>query len=210
MSDTTPDVIQGPSPVASEGVITQPPATPDPVVPGTQPTTPLPPGAKTPPENLLAALRDERQKNKELEDKIKDLTTTAPSEIPEDEMSDEGRALKNLLDETRQEVAALKDEKIIGELQAQYPVLKDKATEFDEFRKEYPRHKLENVAKIFVAEHGLLEAPERKGLERPTGGPKTPPTSKLSVEEIKRLRETDSRKYTKMLLSGEIRPEDMN
>jgi hypothetical protein len=53
-------------------------------------------------------------------------------------------------------------------------------------------------------EKGLLE-PVRKGLEKPTGGDRTPLSSGMSTEEVKSLRETDYKKYREMLKKGLIK-----
>ena len=145
----------------------------------------------------------ERAKKAELE--VKDLESRLTTEVPSDEVfSDEGKALKGQITSLESELASIKDGQVLQGLYAQYPVLKDKSADFDEFRQDYPRTKLENVAKLYLSENGLLE-PKRVGLEKTTGGPRTPVSSEMTTEEIKKLRETDSRKYRDMLQKGLIK-----
>ena len=202
------DVMPRSSAEGSEPLQTQPPATSTPVVVEPAPATPA--GSKTPETNLLAALKEEREKRRLLEDENEKLkNTTAPSEIAE-VYSDEGRELKKMLDATNEKLVRMEESRELESVLNQYPALKDKQDEFEEYRKDFPRHKLANAAKLFLSEKGLLEtAPTRMGLEPATGGVKTPPQAKLSVEDIKRLRENDHRKYMKYIQTGVIRPEEI-
>ena len=160
----------------------------------TPPVEPHVPGSQTPSENLLAALKEERAKVKELEDKINNLTA-AP--LPEDSYSEEGRMLS-------ERIKSLEDQIELSSLQSKFPQLKELSPEFQDFRKEYPRHKGENVAKLFLAEKGFMESP-RKGLENPTGGPRTPQSPDMTAPDIERLRKTDFRKYSDMVKKGLIK-----
>ena len=197
--ENTLDVPQGSSPAASEDVQTQPEVAGS---PGTPPVTPTPPvGSQTPPENLYAALAEERRLRKEAEDKLNNLTVPAPSE--DEIFSDEGKALKKQLDSVKEQLAHSEEERELERVYAQFPDVKGMSAEFDEFRKDYPRHKLENVAKIFRAEKGLLEG-NRKGLERATGGPRTPVTSGMTSDEVADLRKNNFRKYQELLMQGKI------
>lgn len=197
--ENTQDVSQGSSPVASEGVIPQTQLPGAPVVTPTSAETP--PGAKTPPENLYAALAEERRLRKEAEDKLNNLTTTESSE---EVYSDEGKLLKQQIDKQSEIIAKLQEDREIERLQNLYPALRETREDFKTFLQDYPRHKIENVAKIFLSEKGLLET-ERKGLEKPTGGQRTPMTSGMSAEEVEHLRKTDYRKYKKMLMDDQIK-----
>ena len=190
------DVLPGSSPAASESVTTQVGLPVVPVVTTDKPT----PGSQTPPENLLAALKEEREKRRIaedkallLEDKLNNPTTT-PSN---DGYSDEGRLLND-------KIKSLEDKIETTELQGKYPQLKELSDEFNEFKQDYPRNKMENVAKLFLQEKGLLE-PQRKGLEKPTGGTKAPMISEMSHDDIKNLRETNYKKYKDMLVKGLIK-----
>ena len=132
----------------------------------------------------------------------------APSE---DIFSDEGKLLKQQIDAQNEKITRLEEEKQIERLQFQYPALKDKASEFEKFKSDYPRHKLENVAKLFLVENGLLVAqPERQGLEPAGGGGRQPvQTTKMAVEDVARLRSENPRKYEQMILSGQIKASDI-
>lgn len=100
----------------------------------------------------------------------------------------------------------LEEDKQMDALLVQYPALKDKRSEFDAYRAEYPATKLEPIAKLFLAENELLtETPKRRGLEKAGGGQRTVnPSGKMSAEDVKRLRETNWKKYTQMLREGKI------
>lgn len=187
------------------------------VLPGSSPEVVLPTpdeSVKKVPEGYvpLSALEQERQWRKDWEAKAKLLESSinTPAEDSEDVWSDEGKNLKKHISTLEEQIASMREEGVLKELFAQYPVLKDKQEEFREYRAEYPRHKLENVAKLFLSEFGLLEpVPERKGLEKPSSSFQQPFTSKQSSEDIKRLREENPRMYQKMILEGKIKPEDI-
>lgn len=175
---------------------------------GNQPTvikeeiTPPAPGSKTPSELLLESLKEEREKRRILEEEISLLK----SSIPSDEVfSDEGKAILKRIESFEQKFSALEEEKILERTLNQFPALKEMTSDFLEYRKsEHPRAKLESVAKLFLVEKGLLE-PQRKGLEKPTGGQRTPEPQGMSSEDIKNLRTTDYRKYVDMLKKGLIK-----
>ena len=184
------DVTQDSSPVVSEDSNTQT----QPIVEQVAPLASETPakGSQTPPEHLYAALTEERRLRKEAEDKLNNLTATPQA----DETSDEGKLLQKQID-------ALTDKLELKELHDKFPELKGLSTEFDEFRKDYPRHKGENIAKIFLSEKGLLEAP-RKGLEKPTGGTRVAPSPEMTAKDVETLRKTDYRKYTELIKKGLI------
>ena len=194
--ETTPDVHGNSSPVASEGSNTQEGLPAAPVVTSGNPT----PGSQTPESNLLAALKEERAKRKELEDKLNNLTTTAPSD---EVYSDEGKLLNDKISSLEAKLESLEYEKTLAQVHSKFPALKELSEEFSEFQKDYPRHKLENVAKLFLSEKGLLEV-TRKGLEKPTGGPRVPVNSEMTQEEIENLRKNNYGKYRELLKKGII------
>lgn len=179
-------------PAASEGLPTQ------------AVVTPTQPGEKTDPALLLKSLQEERQKRKELEQALEQATLTNKV-LPDDEvMSDEGRALKSEISSLTAKIAQIEEEKELDKLYAQYPLLKEKANEFNEYRKaEHPRAKIGSVAKLYLAEQGLLEVP-RKGLEKQTGGDRTPVSSEIKPEDLKNLRVNNPKKYQEMLTKGLI------
>lgn len=87
-----------------------------------------------------------------------------------------------------------------------YPQLKEVWSEFESFRAE-PENAgmtMKVAAKVFIVEKGLNQ-PKRKGLEKPTGGGHTPPSTGMTAEEVAKLRQTNSRKYTEMLKKGQIK-----
>lgn len=192
MDQLQPVVNMAPDQMPNSEVQTQTQLPDAPVVATTSPATQ--PGDKTPNHLLLESLQEERNKRKELEDKLNILTTTASSD---EVYSDEGKLLKD-------EIDSLKDKMELRELQDRFPQLKELASEFEEFRKDYPRHKGVNIAKLFLSEKELLE-PVRKGLENPTGGTRTPQTQEMTPDDIKTLRETNYKRYKEMLLKGLIK-----
>ena len=120
--------------------------------------------------------------------------------------SDEGKALHGEIVSLKSELSELKTESTKKDVLILHPVLKDKWEEFEEFRSD-PDNKgmnLRTAAKAFLVEQGLLDVP-RKGLEKPTGGPRTPITSEMTAEEIDDLRKNDYKKYYSMLKKGQIR-----
>lgn len=201
MDTTSNDVQQDSSPVVSENVTTQAPVTVDTEV--TTDTATQVAGSKTPESNLLAALHEERRLRKELEDKLSIQTSVLPD--TDDVYSDEGKALKGEIDSLRTTVQKLEDEKLLEKTLVQFPLLKDFKGEFETFRTDFPRHKLENVAKLFLAEKGLIGSETRIGLEKPTGGDKTPQKSGITSDELKDLRTNNFKKYQQMVSEGKLR-----
>jgi len=206
MDNNPTDVLQDSSPVASESAITQTPSTNVQEVPIVEPTQV--PGSKTPETNLLAALHEERRRNKELEDKLLQAETSILPDTDDEVYSDEGKVLKNEISQLRETVTRLEDEKQLERTIAQFPALKDFSGEFDTFRKEYPRHKLENVAKLFLTEKGII-GETRIGLEKTTGGSKEPQKSGFTNDEVADLRKNNYKKYQQMLIEGKLRGNDI-
>lgn len=167
-------------------------------------TTPqMKPGDKTDPNLLLKSLQEERVKRQQLEERLNKLESSIPSDKPEEDefLSDEAKLLKKEIGSLKETIQSMEERQNLKDLYGQFPVLKDKTSEFDEFRKEYPHHKLENVAKIFMAEQGLLEVPpQRKGLEKPTGGTRTPqPQEGYTPEEARDIRVNNPKLYEKLV-----------
>ena len=198
------------------------PKTPEPVppVPGGEPAKPAAPvGGQTPDNHLYAALQEERKLRKEEAERVAKLeqelallkSSPPPSTIVEEEdMSDEGKALRKEITALNDKMSQMERANQLERLSIQFPALSELRSEFEQFAAEFPRHKLENVAKLFLTEKNLLSPePTRKGLERPTGGQRTPPSSKLSEDDVKRLRETQPRKYLKMIREGALKPEEI-
>lgn len=142
-------------------------------------------------------LKKAEAEKKELQEKIALLESTT--------YTNEDPLVVSKLAELDAKLNRIEEEKQIDSTLAKYPILADKKAEFDEFRKEYPGAKMENVAKIFLAENDLLELPKkRKGLE--TGGTQkvAPESGKMSAEDVKRLRTTNGREYLKLVREGRI------
>ncbi len=151
-------------------------------------------GSKTDSALLLKSLQEEREKRRELEQILAEKQTVPEPDI----FSDEGKILKD-------EISQLKESIALKELKDKFPALKDKSSEFDEFRKEYPSVPLEKVSKLFLAEKDLLDTtPERKGLEKQSGGGRTVPQAGMSVDDISKLRQTNFRKYLELTKAGKI------
>jgi hypothetical protein len=158
-------------------------------------------GDKTPPNALLESLQKERAKRKELEE----LLTKQNS--PDIEVfSSEGIALQGRIQRLEAQLTAANEEKILSSVQSQYPALKDKMTEFEEYRQlNYPTANIESVAKLFLVENDLLQPKTPpKGLEKGSTGPRTIPKQGMTSEDVKDLRNKDYKKYTEMLMAGKL------
>ena len=184
------------------------------VLPKEEIKQPAQPGSKTEPTELLKSLQEEREKRrlaeektKQIEEELNTIKSSVPSET--DAWSEEGKLIvEKHVKPLQDTINSLEEKLALKDVQATYPVLREISSEFDEFRKEYPRHKLDNVAKLFLSEKGLLE-PQRKGLEKPTGGFKNQKTpGSMTTEEVRHLRETNFRKYSDMAKKGLIKIEN--
>lgn len=196
----------------SEGKTQEEPKTEDKVQPAPEPKeaeSKSAPGSKTESELLLKSLQEERDKRRELEARQKELEEELENKssdpTDDDVYSDEGKLLKKELDSVKKELDSFKDERELERVYTKYPQLKEKQKEFEEYKKdEHPRAKVESVAKLYLAEQGLLE-PKRKGLESPTGGDRQPPKTGMTIEEVKHLRETNYKKYLQLLKKDQIK-----
>lgn len=103
------------------------------------------------------------------------------------------------------EIADIKARQAKSDVLETHPQLKEVWSEFEKFRSDPDNNgmNLKTAAKAFLVEKGLLE-PQRKGLEKPTGGTRVPISSGMSNEDIKNLRETNYRKYIDMLKKGQL------
>jgi DNA phosphorothioation-dependent restriction protein DptG len=141
-------------------------------------------------------LKKEEEKRAKLEARIIELESiTVPSTVEDEE-------LKKLKDE----LSGIKGKIVKAEVIEAHPQLRELWSDFESFR-ELPDNKGMNTktaAKAFLVEKGLLE-PVRKGLEKPTGGDRTPLSSGMSADEVKTLRQTDYKKYREMLKKGQIK-----
>ena len=196
------DVQKESSPSVSEDV------TPQEQEPGKQEvsqTTPATPGSQTRPEDLLAALREERAERAKDRERLAELEAKLEQTQTSDLSEDDG-VLKRQLDELKNKVSTLESDRQKSEAIGKYPEMKDAWSDFESFRAD-PENKGMNfntALKAFRIEKGLVGEP-RQGLEKPTGGPRTPQPSGMPAEEVKSLRENNSRKYRDMLRKGLIK-----
>lgn len=173
-------------------------------------------GEKTPERNLYGAVSEERQMRREaekraeeLELRIKELERTAYKQlqpiVQDDEVfSDEGKTLKRTIDTLASQFKSVEEQLSKERLFTQYPEIREVSDDFEDFRKEYDGFPLEKVAKLFLAEKGITKSPARKGLEKANGGNKAPVSSGMSEDELKRMRESNPRKYLKIIKEGKI------
>jgi len=165
-----------------------------------------PVGAQTPQENLYAALAEERQRRKEAEAKLNNIATEDPSEP--DVISDEAKILKGHIDTLSAKISQMEEDKSIEKLCVEYPLLKENLDKFNDFRlAEHPRAKIESVAKIYLAENGLLES-RRVGLENPTGGGRAPVSKGMTSDDIANLRKNNWKKYQDLLSKGLLKMDE--
>lgn len=150
-------------------------------------------GSKTDSALLLESLREEREKRRELEQKLQEKELESPEVF-----SDEGKALQK-------QILALQEEVKLKDAIGKFPALRDKADEFTEFKKLYPGVGTDQVAKLFLVENNLLETtPPRKGLEKTTGGSRIAPKTGISKEDVETMRTTNFRKYMQMVKDGKL------
>lgn len=173
---------------------------------------PVQPGSKTEPAELLKSLQEEREKRRLAEEKAKlaeEELNTIKSSVPSESeaWSDEGKVLESKIKSLTSELSEVKGELTKKDILIANPQLKEVWQEFEDFRQD-PENKgmnMRTAAKAFLTEKGMLE-PKRKGLEAPTGGPKTTPSFEtMTADEAKHLRETNYRKYQEMLKKDQIK-----
>lgn len=177
-----------------------------------QPPQPI----QTPQNELYAALHEERLRRKQLEERLKEIEAKALPPTPPKpvEHSEEGLAIRTeLTSEIKRlesTVEKLSTDLRLKEVLSKHPALRDNLVEFDEYRREYPGLPIDKVAMVFLAEKGAL-APRvrRTGLEQPSGGTQQAPVAGMKVDDLRRLRTEDPRKYVKMLRSGQIKLADI-
>lgn len=135
-------------------------------------------------------------KAKELEERLALLETNVPSI----ENGDEITAL-------RQELSEVKGFVTKQQVLETYPQLKEVWNDYESYRSEPTNAGMSalTAAKSFLVEKDLL-APKRPGLEKPVGGGKRiAPTSGMTTEEARKLRESDSKKYRDAIKKGLIK-----
>lgn len=171
------------------------------------------PEIKTPAKELHAALQEERRKRKELQRELElaRINSSVPSELADEVLSDEGKALKTQLDAVTKKLSLLETQRTEEEVYKDFPQVLDKADEFEAFRTdpENAGMSLKTAAKAFVYEKGLITTtPRRKGVERATHGPNTAPKEGVyTAEEVARLMQTNYREFEKLVRAGKIDPD---
>lgn len=208
-NDMFPDVVNQPE-LDSE-VVQTPPA--EPIVPD----KPAAPAVQSPPsknyeelyQNQLKATQEERRMRKEAEQRAKEIElSTALSNLDENDLSEEGKALKREVGAVREELKNLKVQREEEKVFTQYPDLLTSQEEFDQFRSSYPGVALDRVARLFLSEKGTLGTPERKGLEKPSASVRNlPDPDAYSASDIDRLMKNSPREFIKKIRSGEIDPD---
>jgi len=92
--------------------------------------------------------------------------------------------------------------------QSEFSSIADREDEFKDYAYKYPREvDLPTLARAFLYDKKVgpekkEEAPERKGLEKPTGGHGKPISTEMTAEDLERLRTTQPKVYEKMLRQG--------
>lgn len=156
------------------------------------------------------ALEEERRLRKEAEEKVQSFEkASAPSgELDEEMYSDEGKALRSDIKALNAKLSEIGRREARREAEAEFPFLKDKKEEFDAFLEdeEVKGLSIKKAARLFAAEQGLLNPePQRKGLEKPTGGGQTPPEPTMTADEVRDFMKNDWKKYEKLLREGKIK-----
>ena len=136
------------------------------------------------------------ERAKKAENRVTELESLN-NEVPSD--PEEEFVRKSEFDEVKQKLNK-------AEVVESHPQLKELWPDFETFRAD-PENKgmnMKTAAKAFLVEKGILE-PQRKGLEKPTGGPRAPIQTGMTSEDVKNLRETNFKKYEEMLKKGQIK-----
>lgn len=197
---------------APEAINEEPTTTEDVVEPAQEPKA----GDKTPPNELLGSLQEERDRRrkseareKELEEQLTILQNSSTS-TDDEVFSDEGKALNQKFNERTKfledQLAEIKDENAKKDLLITNPEIKEHLAEFEEYRED-PENKgmnMNTAAKAFMVDKGLLKT-KRTGLEKPTGSTREPSTvGKMTAADAKSLRETNFKKYQEMVINDQI------
>lgn len=184
------------APVGSEPEKTQP------VAPAAEPAPQTPPKGYVP----YQALAEEREARKKAEEELEKIRSAPSEDLDEDAYSDEGKALKGDIQKLNEKLRSIEQKEARREAEIEFPFLKDKKEEFDEFLEdeENKRLSIKKAAQLFAAEKGLLSPEPRKGLEKPTGGGQVPPEPSYSAEEIRDMMKNNWKKYEKLLKEGKI------
>lgn len=169
------------------------------------------------------AVEDARLAREELET-LKTNPTSAPSDIeisqkyPDWEYKEEDEKSRIRNEESREKRLRQLEEKIAWDndytsILKKYPQLAESEEEFKKEAYKYPKAiSLDVIAKSFLFDKKVpetvsetTETPVRPGLESPTGGPKTPLSTEMTLEDITRLRKEEPQKYSDMVRKGLIK-----
>lgn len=193
-----------------QDVSLDPSLTPAPAPAPTPAPAPAPaptPGAQTPPENLLAAVKEEREKNRELTEKLR-LAEEALllGAVSNDDFSDEGKLLiEKHVKPIADALNKLSDNLTVREVITKYPALAERQAEFEEYRKARPGYSADDVATLFLTEQGLITPPvRRQGLEESRGGDRTPAPTGMSSADADKLRMTNYKEWLRLLHAGQL------
>lgn len=160
------------------------------------------PGEKTDPALLLKSLHEEREKRRVAEaeaDRLRTLQDTSQGD-----MSDEGKHLLSKISALETEIEQRKHAEALSTLQTEYPALKDKLADFQDYLAAHETIPMEIAAKAFLVDNNLIAQP-RKGLERTTGGSRAPQSTGMTPEDIDTLRTTNYREFKRKLQAGELK-----
>jgi len=138
--------------------------------------------------------KEKTQEVKELKKQIQNLEAVSTPEYEED---------SERVTKLEAQVKDLTEGKEVDQVVDSNPALVAKADEFAEFRDSNP-HLSPNEAKaVFLDDQGVSEE-SPQGLEKPTGGPKEPPTSGFTPEQVEDLRVNHPRRYERMVQDGDF------
>ena len=168
----------------------------------------VPPGTKTDSALLLQSLKEEREEKRALKARMAEMEAELTAkQTPETEVfSDEGRVLQNQILELNKKLSYREEQEVMAGIQSKHPQIKDKFSEFEQYRLDNPGMKIETQAKAFLVENDLLETPKiRQGLEKSSGGGRIPTTTGITQEEIDKIRLNNPRKFRDMIKSGQIK-----
>lgn len=153
------------------------------------------------------ALEEERNKRKQIEEEVERLRSTPTEEQEVEVFSDEGKALKGDINKLSEKLHLMERKEALRDAETEFPFLKDKKDEFQEFLTddENKRLSIRKAAQLFAAEKGLLGSdPQRKGLEKPTGGGQITPEPSYTAEAIADMMKNNYRLYEKLVRQGKI------
>ncbi len=159
------------------------------------------PGEKTDSAKLLESLQKEREKRRLVEEELKALKTPNGEDI----VSDEGKMLHGEIIALKEKLSAKEKQESLSALETQFPALRDKAIEFEEFLAENTGMRIDTAAKAFLIEKDLLPTQPRKGLEKPSGGGRTPIKEGFTAEEVDNLRINNYPEYSKRIRNGTLK-----